>query len=151
LSAPDKTGRDQGGRFAKGKSGNPAGRPRGARDPRAAILAGLLDADAPLVVAKLVEIAKSGAGWAVKLVLDKVLPDYQARVAFADPLKAETAEEVQFAFGRVLQSAISGEISLSDARELCSLLEMQRRAIETGELAERLAQIEADQKRAKWQ
>src|SRR5258708_34087285 len=62
--------RDPGGRFAKGRAGNPAGRPRGCRDHvnRAARL--LLAGEGEALTRKAVELALAGDPPALRLSLD---------------------------------------------------------------------------------
>ena len=61
-------------RFAKGQSGNPAGRPEGARHPITILAERMLQDDAGEVVAAVVTAAKAGDMGAAKLVLERILP-----------------------------------------------------------------------------
>lgn len=70
---PEKTNQKQGG-FQKGQSGNPAGRPRGARNKATLAAEALLDGEAETITRKAVEHAKAGDPWAVRLCLERVLP-----------------------------------------------------------------------------
>ncbi len=71
LQETGKTGgRDKRGRFEKGCSGNPTGRPKGIPNPatRAAML---LDAEAEALVRKAIESAPAGDSVAMRLCLDR--------------------------------------------------------------------------------
>src|ERR1700738_457555 len=82
--------RDRRGRFAGGRSGNPAGRPRGCRDHvnRAARL--LLAGEGEALTRKAVELALAGDPWtfspracpvgALRLCLERVVAPYRERI-----------------------------------------------------------------------
>ena len=136
------------GQFAKGVSGNPAGRPRGSRDPRTVILAQLVDGDGAAIVSKLIEQAKAGEPWAVRLVVERILPRFERRISVELPAVTDAAS-VGAAVAMVIDLAAAGELSLEEARGFMTLLEQQRRAIETSELAIRLELLEREGK-GKW-
>src|SRR6266851_6705585 len=78
--------RDRRGRFASGRSGNPAGRPRGCRDHvnRAARL--LLAGEGEALTRKAVELALAGNPTALRLCLERVVGPYRERaVEFTMP------------------------------------------------------------------
>src|ERR671923_364280 len=78
--------RDRRGRFAKGRSGNPAGRPRGCRDHvnRAARL--LLAGEGEALTRKAVELALTGDPAALRLCLESIVGPYRERaVEFTMP------------------------------------------------------------------
>jgi hypothetical protein len=60
-------------KFQKGKSGNPAGRPKGILDRRAA-LNGFLMLHAESLIEKVVTLALSGDTQALRLCLDRLIP-----------------------------------------------------------------------------
>lgn len=60
------------GRFRKGVSGNPAGRPRGTGE--AAKLRAAIQNDLPEIIASLVQAARAGDVAAARLLLDRTLP-----------------------------------------------------------------------------
>jgi hypothetical protein len=70
---------DRGGRFSKGRSGNPAGRPRGCRDHvnRAARL--LLAGEGEALTRKAVELALAGDAAALRLCLERIVGPYRER------------------------------------------------------------------------
>lgn len=143
-----KNRRAAGGRFAPGVSGNPAGRPRGSRDPRTVVLAQLLDGEGELITRKLIDQAKSGEPWAVRLCIERLLPRHERRISVDLP-KVEKAEDVAEAVASVIELTADGQLTIEEARGFLALLDQQRKAIETGELAVRLEVIEAEMKEAK--
>jgi hypothetical protein len=72
--------RDRRGRFARGRSGNPAGRPRGCRDHinRAARL--LLAGEGEALTRKAVELALASDPAALRLCLERILPPCRERI-----------------------------------------------------------------------
>ena len=72
--------------FPKGQSGNPAGRPAGARNRRTLAAVRLLDGEAEALTRKAVELALAGDAMALKLCLERILPPARERaVRFALP------------------------------------------------------------------
>src|SRR6516225_1902789 len=69
------TARNQRGRpFTKGQSGNPAGKPRGARHRATLAAEALLDGEAEALTRKAIELALAGDPIAMRLRLDRILP-----------------------------------------------------------------------------
>ena len=70
----EKTDTKQGARFRKGQSGNPSGRPRGARNKTTRAVEALLDGEAEALTRKAIERALEGDTTALCLCLDRLLP-----------------------------------------------------------------------------
>jgi hypothetical protein len=72
--------RDRRGRFARGRSGNPAGRPRGCRDHvnRAARLP--LAGEGAALTRKAVELPLAGDPTAMRLCVERILPPCRERM-----------------------------------------------------------------------
>lgn len=71
----EKTGRKHGGhRFKKGVSGNPNGRPKGARNKTTAMAESLLEGQSGALVRKAVSMALDGNITALKLCLERIIP-----------------------------------------------------------------------------
>jgi hypothetical protein len=82
----EKTDTKQGARFRKGQSGNPSGRPRGARNKATLAVEALLDGEAEALTRKAIERALEGDTTALRLCLDRLLPPRKDRlVSFAMP------------------------------------------------------------------
>ena len=58
--------------FQKGESGNPAGRPRGARNRATLLMESLLADDAEAIGRKAIEMAKQGDMAAIRLCMDRL-------------------------------------------------------------------------------
>src|ERR1700737_31359 len=67
------------GRFAKGFSGNPAGRPPGSRNHATRIAEILLDGEAEALTRKAVTLALDGDALALRLCLDRIIPPRRGR------------------------------------------------------------------------
>jgi Family of unknown function (DUF5681) len=61
-------------KFKKGQSGNPNGKPPGARNKATLLIEKLLDDDAKNIAEKAIELAKSGDSTALRLCLDRIAP-----------------------------------------------------------------------------
>jgi hypothetical protein len=129
--------------FAPGKSGNPKGRPKGARNNATVIAEALLDGEADAITRKLIEKAKEGDTTALRLCLDRLLPPRRVRpVAFELPSKFETAADAMHASSAVLMACAAGNLSPGEASEFMSLISSHVRLIETTELEARLTALE---------
>lgn len=133
------------GRFARGTSGNPAGRPRGSRNRTSALCADLLSADAEAIFERVIKMAKKGDSIARKLCVDRLLPIRAARDRAVELVlpAAQSAADLVAAAAVVIERAAAGEITLSEAKEFMALLEQQRKAIETSDLCVRIEALEA--------
>ena len=123
--------------FEKGKSGNPAGRPKGVPDRRQ-LVRDLLLPDAPDLIAKAVEMAMGGDSAMLKACLDKLVPN------------ARPNTEVQFdgsgSVGKqgtnVLSRICDGKLGLEDGKSMMDLLAIQAKLEEQDGLVERISALE---------
>lgn len=143
---PDHVKRAELGRFAPGVSGNPAGRPRGARDKRTEFLDALLGDDGEAIVAKLVQQARAGKPWALRVAVEKLLPARRDRRVEVKLPPVDSTESVCGAIAEVIQLAARGELTVDDAGAFLRLIDAQRKAIETNDLRVRIELLEAERK-----
>jgi Family of unknown function (DUF5681) len=134
--------RGEGRRFAKGQSGNAAGRPKGARNRTTMAVERLLEGEAEAIARKAVELAKNGDTVALRLVLERVAPLRRGKPVRFDLPTIETARDVSTALGGILAAAAQGELTADEAATIAGILEIQRKAIETLEIEARLAALE---------
>ncbi|MBE0544276.1 MAG: hypothetical protein IH623_23295 [Verrucomicrobia bacterium] len=125
--------------FQSGISGNPSGRPRGVPDRRSK-LRRQLEADAPTLIRKAVELAKGGDVAALRICLDRVLPPLRA-VDSPQTIEAtgNTPSELATA---IVREAIAGNIAPDVAKELTAALAGVVRIKEADEFEQRLAALE---------
>jgi hypothetical protein len=145
----DQHGRHR-GQFPGGQSGNPAGRPKGSRNKVTAICTELLGDAAEDVIAKLIEQAKAGDGIALRLCVERLVPVHAARdraVQIDLPDASQRAEDLVLAAATIIDQAAQGKITLSEAREFMTLLESERKLVETADLAVRIDALESDRRR----
>jgi hypothetical protein len=147
MGKRENTGRKQAearaeaGKFAPGVSGNPAGRPKGARNRATMLAQELLDDDGEAIMRKAIEQAKAGEPVALRLCIERILPRRANVVELILP-EIRKANDVADACAAVIEAAAAGRISLQEAREFMLLLSDQRKAIETHDLAVRIEMLE---------
>lgn len=117
--------RRRGRPFQRGASGNPAGRPPGARNRGTLLLAAISDGDLHAIREKVVEMAKAGDLVAAKLIFDRVVPVPRARtVTLALPsMKSGSGREKARALTAVLEAVAAGEIEPGEAAIIADLVE----------------------------
>ena len=138
-TAPKQRGRP----FERGKSGNPQGRPKGARNQATVVAEALLDGEANAITRKLIEKALEGDSTALRLCLERLLPPRKGRtVAFPLPTKIGTAAEAVHASSLVLKACAEGALSPSEATEIAAVISSHVRLLETSEIEARLIALE---------
>lgn len=138
--------RDEKGRFPPGQSGNPKGRPPGRGNERTEFLDALLGEDGEKIVQQLRERAIAGDKWAVRLAVDRLLPMRMERRVKVDLAAVDSAAAVSTAVAQVIALTADGQLTTQEAFAFLRLIEFQRRAIETNELAGRLEVLESVQR-----
>jgi len=142
---PENTGEKQGGRFRKGQSGNPAGKPQGARHRLTVLAEAMMEDESESVVRAVITAAKTGDMTAARLVLERIAPPRKGRPVAFDLPPVETAADVLTALGAVVRAVAEGVITPDEAGPVGALLELKRKAIETVEIERRLIAIEEKQ------
>ena len=128
--------------FQKGQSGNPKGRPKGARSKRTLAIEALLEGEADALTRKAIEMAKAGETVALRLCLERILPAKKDRpVAFKLP-PIESPRDATKAASALLKAVAAGEITPGEAGEISKLIEGFVRIVEVSELEARLSELE---------
>lgn len=87
---PDNTDSIQ-GRFQKGQSGNPAGRPKGSLNQASIIVRELIADEAESITRKLIELAKNGELAAIKLIIERLVPPVKELHLFQEQQAEKTS------------------------------------------------------------
>ena len=131
--------------FQKGRSGNPAGRQRGSRNQSTLMAEILLEGEAEALTRRAIELALDGDTTALKLCLERIVPQRRSRALSFDLPPIERVGDLAGAIGSVLQEASCGRLLLDEAAALVGMMESKRRAMETIDLEQRLQALEADE------
>lgn len=128
--------------FKPGKSGNPAGKPKGTRNKTTLALEALLDGEAESLTRKAIEMAKAGDGPALRLCLDRIVPARKDRPVAFDMPKLETAEDALKASIAIVEAVAGGELTPLEADELSRVVANFVKAAESADLAGRIKRLE---------
>ena len=141
---PDKTDEKQ-GKFRKGRSGNPLGRPRGIRNKATIAAEALFEGEIEGICRKAIEEAKRGNIQAIKLVLDRILPPKKEAPIFIDLPPMKVSSDILEAIHRVTQAVSRGKLSPTEGDCLARIIERQAKAVELNDFEERLKKLEERQ------
>jgi hypothetical protein len=144
----EKTAKKQRGRpFPKGLSGNPRGRPVGARNAATLAAEQLLDGEAATITRKAIEMAKLGDTVALRLCFGRILPPRRDRpVHFVLPPLNATADATK-AMAAITTAVACGELTPTEAEQMSSVVSAYVKTIETNEIERRLRVLEERQLR----
>lgn len=128
--------------FKTGQSGNPTGKPKGAKDKRTE-LRELLKPHAPELVEKVVQMAKDGDTAALRICIDRLIPPIKAA---EEPVRLEGFDGTLSEQGQsILRAMGEGKLASSQAATLLQALAAQTRIIEAEELERRVRALEQNQ------
>lgn len=144
MKKPETTDQKQGGdtRFKPGQSGNPAGRPRGARHKATMAALALLDGEASELTRKAIDAALGGDMMALRLCLERIIAPVKSRpLTISLPVVTE-ASDLPKITGALLSAVASGEIDPSEAAILSKVVEVHRGALEFADIESRIKKLE---------
>ena len=131
----------QDSQFKAGQSGNPSGRPRGARNKATVAAEALLDGEAETITRRY----RSGNRRRCNSCLSRILPVKRERTIELDLPVLGGSQDSLRAIGTVLEAVGAGAITPSEGQAVTSLLEAHRRTFEVEELEHRIEALEAQQ------
>ena len=131
-------------RLSPGQSGNPNGRPKGARNRVTQAIEALIDGQGEALGAKAVEKALEGDSTMLRALLSTLVPRRERTVEFELP-KIESAADARKASSAVITACAAGELSPHEASEIMGLISTHVRTIEVAEIEARLTAVEKRQ------
>ena len=129
--------------FRSGQSGNPNGRPKGARSKITVAIEALIDAASMDIATKAIELAKAGDATMIRALLDRAVPPRRDRhIPFELPPMKTAADAVKAA-AAIAHAVADGELTPSEAGELSDFVANYAKALEVSDLEARLQRLEA--------
>ena len=131
--------------FPKGKSGNPAGKPKGCRNKATRAAQVLLDGEAEALTRKCVDLALEGDTTALRICMERICPPARERAIDGDAIKLPAnidAENAGQVFGEVFRAVAGGQIVPGEGDMLVKMLRTYLEAFEYQQIAERLSELE---------
>jgi hypothetical protein len=142
-TSPENAGRIQGGRFRKGASGNPAGKPRGTRNRVTLVCEGLMGQYAQQVTARVIERASKGDMVAARLIMDRVVPIRRGRPVRLKLPEIGDAPSVMAAHAALLHEVASGNLTPEEAEPVSAMLGAYLKTVETVDIDRRVRDLES--------
>ena len=128
------------GRWPKGNSGNPAGRPPGSRNKSTLFFEELLSDQGEALIQKAIQLSLKGDTVALRLCLERICPPRKDRTLEMPELTG--FHPVSSALPLILTAVGEGRLTPGEAESLARVVESQIRVVEVEELARRVAELE---------
>ena len=143
MSNAENSAQKQRGRpFAKGTSGNPASKPKGARHAATLAAEAMLDGESEALTRKAVALALEGDTVALRLCLERVIaPRRDRAVSFSLPPLVTVADAPK-ALAALVEGVASGALTAPEAADLAGLVEKFVRSVELSDHEARIAALE---------
>ena len=142
MAEAENSGAKQGGRFQPGQSGNPAGKPKGARHKTTLLAEKLMQDDAEAIVKAVLDSAKGGDMTAARIVLDRIAPARRDNPVSFELPKIESADDAAKAMAAIVAAVADGELTPGEAGEVSKIVDAFVRTLEATELEARLRALE---------
>jgi Family of unknown function (DUF5681) len=117
-------------RFQPGQSGNPGGRPPGSLNKKTLATQEVLQEEAAEVAKNLIERAKNGDLAAIRMCLDRFAPTGRNRPVAIELPVIKTPEDAELALTVVTDELAAGNLTISEASALVSLIDRMLRVAE---------------------
>jgi hypothetical protein len=128
--------------FRKGASGNPAGKPRGARNRVTVAIEGLMGKYGEQVAARVIKRASDGDMTAARLVLERIAPPRRGHPVHLKLPDIGDAAGLMAAHAAVLRAVAAGKLTPEEAEPLSAMLAAHLRVVESVGLEVRINAIE---------
>lgn len=141
---PENTGKIQGSsKFKRGQSGNPKGKPKGAKNKSTLAAEALLEGSLERICRRIEDEAINGNMQAAKMVLERFLPPRKDRLIRLDLPEIKTHEDILSASTLIISAVCKGEISPSEGEALSKTIDLYSKLLEANEHEFRLQALES--------
>jgi len=113
------------GKWQKGTSGNPTGRPRGSRNKAKVILESIFAGEAEEVGRRLIGLAKDGDPVALKIYFERIYPVPKDCPIELDVPPIESGEQVQPLMVALFAALFTGQLTLQEVKNVAEILLLQ--------------------------
>jgi hypothetical protein len=128
--------------FKKGESGNPKGKPKGARHKTTQLAYAMMEGSLEAILDQVVAKAKAGDMLACRMIIDKIIPPQKDRTIAIELPPIASIDGVGRAQSEILQAVVDGDITPNEGERIAAIVDSRRRAIETVELEARITELE---------
>ena len=142
MTKKEKTRKTRSGRFAKGTSGNPAGRPRGSHNRATVLMEQLLAGEAEQLIEKTIELGLAGDIHALRLCLERILPPRKDWPIHLSLPPTGDAQQVSAAISKILEAIGDGILTPGEGEILTNIMEIKTKVFATGDIERRLERLE---------
>ncbi len=140
----ENTGKIQGSsKFKRGQSGNPNGKPKGAKNKSTLAAEVLLEGSLERICRRIEEEAIDGNMQAAKMILERFLPPRKDRIIRLDLPEIKTHEDILCASTLIISAVCKGEISPSEGEALSKTIDLHSKILEATEHESRLQALES--------
>lgn len=130
------------GRFLKGHSGNPAGKPRGAKNQSSLVAERLFADEIQEICGSVIAQAKAGNMQAAKIILDRLLPPIKDKPIRIDLPKITSSNDLVRAIECITFAVGSGQISPLEGEAIARIIDIHIKTLELNEFEKRLSNLE---------
>ena len=131
------------GKFLKGQSGNPAGKPPGIRNRATKIVEQLFDGASGEVSREALAKAMNGDSAVLRLIVTRLIGPRRHRASSFSLPELRGAADVPQAIAAIATAAAEGAISTAEACEMSQVVERYSRALAGEEIETRLQRLES--------
>ena len=130
------------GKFAKGSSGNLAGRPQGSRNKATLLMEQMFEGAIEKLTRKVIEMAQEGNIGAMKICMERLLPPCEDRPIRLDLPAIENMAQVSAALTTVVAGIADGAITPREGEIVANILAVQTNVVATTDMDRRLKDVE---------
>ncbi len=139
MNAETKTNN---GRFAKGNSGNPSGRPLGSQNKSTLIVGSLLEGEAEQLTRKVIELAKEGNLQALRLCMDRLMPPAKDRTVLFEMPPIQDLNDISSGMSSITAAVSEGTLTPPEGEIISRTLEQRANIMVFQDLQKRVEKLE---------